>query len=373
MIAPEVGDLDLFDNRRRAMGAIRDGREALRVLVRDGVPPDIGDATRLLADLREQGLVGLIPRLASVGWPESAIDLLRTAQRTALFASVQLLDGAARAISLLGASGLRVLPLKGCAVAEWLYDSPAERAMMDVDILALDDWRASRAALEDAGYKWSASADHASAYRDPTTGVMVELHRAPTSCAALFPFEREALWQRSRERSGQIRRVPASEDLLVQLALHAAFQHGLVLKLGQYLDFRRLIERARPEAALTWEIARSMRAERALAVALDAARIVVGAPVADLADQGHRFLTGGLRRFLREAQESPLQLVHPAQPQLARLRWELTGGQRVALLAATLMASSAAGQQSLLGRLAAAPRRVVRLLMRILTRRADHP
>jgi hypothetical protein len=353
------------------MGAIRDGREALRVLVRDGVPPHMGDATRLLADLREQGLVGLVPRLASVGWPESDVDLLRTAQRTTLYASVQLLDGAARAISLLGASGLRVLPLKGCAVAEWLYDSPGERSMMDADVLALDDWRASRAALEDAGYTRSASADHASAYRDPTTGVVVELHRAPTSCAALFPFEREALWQRSRERSGQIRRVPSSEDVLVQLALHAAFQHGLVLKLGQYLDFRRLIERARPDPTAAWEIARAMRAERALAAALEAARIVVGAPVADLAEQGHTFLTGGLRRFLREAQESPLQLVHPAQPHLARLRWELARGQRFGLLAATLMASSAVGQPSLMGRLIAAPHRAVRIVARMLRSRTN--
>ena len=44
--------------------------------------------------------------------------------------------------------------------------------------------------------------------------------------------------------------LPSAEDLLVQLAAHAAFQHGLWLHLVQYLDFSRLLSRPLDEGQL---------------------------------------------------------------------------------------------------------------------------
>src|SRR4029079_19671773 len=128
---------------------------------------------------------------------------------------------------------------KGAALAESLYASPAERPMADVDVLALDDWPSSVRALEDAGFACAERADHAWSFVDPMTRGLVELHRTVTSCGGVFPLDAGALWSRARPACGQVRRRPSSEDLLVQIAQHALFQHGGVLWLVQWLDLRR--------------------------------------------------------------------------------------------------------------------------------------
>src|SRR5207342_3313102 len=95
----------------------------------------------------------------------------------------------------------------------------------------------------DAGFAEVARGDHAWAFRDPSGHGIVELHRSVTSAPGLFPLDAFGLWQRRRAGRGQLRAWPSAEDLLLQLALHAAFQHGLVLSLVQWLDFRLLLER----------------------------------------------------------------------------------------------------------------------------------
>ena len=116
--------------------------------------------------------------------------------------------------------------------------------MSDVDLLALERWpeaRRGRCARR-ASSRWPAA----------TTRGRSATRRAARSwsCTAassrrpgLFPLDPEGLWARSRAGRGQLRRLPSAEDLLLQLALHAAFQHGLVLSLVQWLDFRRVLER----------------------------------------------------------------------------------------------------------------------------------
>src|SRR5262249_55596738 len=152
--------------------------------------------------------------------------------------------------------------------------SPAARPMADVDALAIDDWRAAVRALGAAGFAVAEQADHAWSFVDPATGGLVELHRSVTSCPGVFALDREGLWARARRRSGQVRRVPSSEDLLVGLAQHAIFQHGGVLSLVQWLDFRRLRERDPPEKNALAAAARGARATACLEAALAAAAIV---------------------------------------------------------------------------------------------------
>ena len=77
---------------------------------------------------------------------------------------------------------------------------------------------------------------------------------------------------------GQLPRRPATEDLLVHLALHAAFQHGLVLSLVQWLDFRRVLEREDVDPERLLASAAASRATVPLAAALLAAEAVVAAP-----------------------------------------------------------------------------------------------
>jgi hypothetical protein len=153
----------------------------------------------------------------------------------------------------------------------------------------------------------------------------VELHRHLTSCGRLFPLDVEGAWARRRDDG------PSTEDLLLQLSLHAAFQHGLVLSLVQWHDFRRLLERETVDVEGLRARARKMRAERAVGAALHAAALVVGAPVAEPLRAS---FVDPLPDALRVSDIRALSA--PASPRLARVRWHVARGQRARLLSATL-------------------------------------
>jgi hypothetical protein len=208
--------------------------------------------------------------------------------------------------------------------------------MGDVDVLALDDWAASVAALEAAGFVEAERADHAWSFVDPLTRGLVELHRSVTSCPQVFAFEASGVWSRSRvAAAGQVGRVPATEDLLVQLAQHALFQHAGVLTLGQWLDFRRIVESPSLDTALVLEVARGARALACVQAAVLAARGVVGGPARAGLDDAVA-LPRLLRRWVDGVRRDPLSAVTPTPPPLVRLRWAVAAGRRWALVAGTL-------------------------------------
>jgi hypothetical protein len=317
-----------------------------RWLVTGELPPAPDEAlASLLAEVaREQGLAGLLHQAIGeqrAGWPDAARMALRRAEQESFALGVRQLDTASRVQDLLGARGIRCLPLKGAALAERLYESVAHRPMGDVDLLVLDDWSRAVTLLEEAGFAEQGRADHARAFLDPALGTLVELHRGVTSCARLFPLDLDAAWRRSRTGAGLMKQVPSSEDLLVHLALHAAFQHGLVLSLVQYLDFRRLLEREPPEPALLAQVATGARAQRAVALALEAARAIVAAPIGPgLEKLITAWLPSSLRRYLASKLRADLSaLLSPAEPALAWVRWELAAGRRIALVRETLSPS----------------------------------
>jgi hypothetical protein len=328
-----------------------EGRPALRALLGrwlvTGELPAASDealAGLLVEVAREQGLAGLLHQ--AVGeqracWPGTARMALRRAEQEDFTFGVCQLDTASRVQDLLGARGVRSLPLKGAALAERLYDSVAHRPMADVDLLVLDEWPRAVTLLEEAGFAEQGQADHARAFLDPASGTVVELHRGVTSCARLFPLDLDATWRRSRRGAGLMKQVPSSEDLLVHLALHAAFQHGLALRLVQFLDFRRLLERDPPEPVLLAQVATSARAQGAVALALEAARALVGAPLAPgLEELATLWLPSGLRRYVAvKLRADPAALFTAAEPALTWVRWQLAGGRRIALVRETISPS----------------------------------
>jgi hypothetical protein len=204
--------------------------------------------------------------------------------------------------------------------------------------------------------------DHAWVFRDPGAAGIVELHRSVVSAPGLFPLDAEGLWARSRAGRGQLRRLPGPEDLLLQLALHAAFQHGLTLALVQWLDFRRVLEREAVDAERLLALAATSRAEAPLTAALLAAEAVVKAPVpAPL----RRRLPAGLSRWLEPRLADPLRFVAPAEPELARARWELLAGRRAELVWRTLvLPETPEGDERLSARVAFAVGRALRLARR---------
>ena len=280
-------------------------------------------------------------------------DLVRTLGQVGL---------AARALALLEARGLRGLPLKGTALAETVYDVESDRPMSDVDVLALERWPEAVVALREAGFAEVARGDHAWAFRDPGGSGIVELHRSVVSAPGLFPLDAEGLWARSRPGRGQLPRLPSAEDLLLQLALHAAFQHGLVLALVQWLDFRRVLEREPIDVSRLLALAASARAEAPLGAALLAAEAVVKAP---LPSPLRPSLPAGLRRWLEPRLAEPLTLVAPSAPALSRARWELLAGRRAELLWRTLvLPETPEGDERLSARVAFAFGRGLRLARR---------
>jgi hypothetical protein len=318
----------------KARGLLR-GLAATRALsaVPEGFP-----AAELAQAARDQGLAGLL--LGAIererpAWADPAVvDALVGRRRADLARTLGQVGLAARVLDRLEAIGIRGLPLKGAALAETVYDLESDRPMSDVDVLALERWPEGVLALRAGGFAEVARGDHAWAFRDPSGNGIIELHRSVVSAPGLFPLDPEGLWARSRVGRGQLRRLPSAEDLLLQLALHATFQHGLVLSLVQWLDFRLVLEREAIDPARLLTLAAAARAEAPLAAALLVAEAVVAAPVPAALRLP---LPAGLRLWLLPRLASPLDFVSPSEPRLARVRWELLAGRRAELVWRTLV------------------------------------
>ena len=345
-------------------------REALRswlVSTALPVPDDAAEAAALVEAAREQRLVallhGAIEAAGGEAWPPAVRDRLADEHRRLLVRGVGQLDLAARVEAILAVRGLRVLPLKGAALAESLYASVAERPMADVDVLALDGWLSSVRALEEAGFLCAERADHAWSFVDPVTRGLVELHRTVTSCGRVFRLDTEGLWTRARTGTGQVRRAPSPADLLVQIAQHALFQHGGVLWLVQWLDLRRLLEKSPPDPEALASVAHAARATFCLRAALSAAAVIVGAPsYAGLSTE--RALPSALRRWLDEVRRDPLIAVTPAPAPLARMRWALAAGRRWRLVTGTLRPPDADGTEGAFASAGATLRRAALIVRR---------
>ena len=315
-------------------------RGFLRELAASGSLPPLPEdllAEVLAEAARAQGVSGLLLGALERDrptWAATLVGPLATERRRRLVRTLAQIGLAARVLDLLAARGIRGLPLKGVVLAETVYDVESDRPMSDVDVLALERFPQAVAALREAGFADVARGDHAWVFRDPAGAGILELHRSVVSAPGLFPLDPEGLWARSRTGRGQLPRRPSPEDLLLQLALHAAFQHGLVLSLVQWLDFRRLLEREAIDAFGLLSLAAAARAEVPLAAALLAAEAVVKAPVPDSL---RRPLPAGLRRQLSSRLADPLAFVAPAAPDVAGVRWALLAGRRAELLWRTLV------------------------------------
>jgi hypothetical protein len=336
-----------------------------------------GSLLPLPEDLKAQVLAGAARALGVSGlllgalerdrpaWAASLVGPLATERRQLLVRTLAQVGLAARALDLLAARGIRGLPLKGAVLAETVYDVESDRPMSDVDVLALERFPDAVAALREAGFADLVRGDHAWAFRDPAGAGILELHRSVVSAPGLFPLDPEGLWARSRAGRGQLSRRPSPEDLLLQLALHAAFQHGLVLSLVQWLDFRRVLEREAIDPGGLLSLAAAARAELPLAAALLAAEAVVKAPIPGPL---RRPLPAGLRRWLAPRLADPLAFVAPAPPDVARARWALLAGRRAELLWRTLvLPETPEGDERLFARVLFAFSRALRLARPSLT------
>lgn len=158
---------------------------------------------------------------------------------------------------LLAAADIPLIALKGAYLARAVYDSPAMREMVDVDVLVRRE-HLQRAVdlLRTVGYAaprpFSVDVDaavhsHVTGMSRPGGAGCVEIHwsiTVPTDLAAIDPAQ---LWRRAvpLEVSGAPMLSLSPEDLLLHLCHHAAYQHSLELGLKPFCDIAETIRRHR--------------------------------------------------------------------------------------------------------------------------------
>ena len=204
---------------------------------------------------------------------------------------------------------LRVLALKGISIADELYGGASNRPMADIDFLVVDT-RAFELAAQLArslGLLETGASDHALVFKEPASGVVLELHVSLTACPGLFTVDHEAVWER---------RVPvvstsmfrlADADLIVHLALHTAFQHGFVAGEYHYRDFVRALETFKPAADLVLARASEWGAAEALgAMAFSCREEAPGSKVlVDLLERFQSRCPKGVRRWIEAQPRMP--------------------------------------------------------------------
>jgi hypothetical protein len=226
--------------------------------------------------------------------------------------------------------GIDAVVLKGAYLAQWVYASPALRSMGDADLLVRRaDLARARSLLLANGWREGATTrwttPDGGGHQMPTFsqgGAMLELHWGIEDDDCPFAIDSDGLWQRAVPVSvgGAPARALAPEDLLLHLALHAAYGHGwlqfesglrplvdisaCLRHFGDRLDWNVLVERAfawrvHPSVWLTLTLVRDLLHASVPTLALDrlaptgadrarvdaAAELVLGHHYRDLAAQ----------------------------------------------------------------------------------------
>lgn len=199
--------------------------------------------------------------------PEAVLSALQRAYLANAARSMFIRDAASRVISTLDGAGIGCLLLKGAALVETVYSDPAEREMLDVDLLVTEhDIARATEAISTLGYaalvdhpglgaagQVSAAQNirhHEDAFIGPEELVAIELHRQITTTEEAGWLDLRGLWERSRRAGSAGHRVPSIEDLLIHVCFHftrnrlggSSHRRNTGGALAQILDMQRLVE-----------------------------------------------------------------------------------------------------------------------------------
>jgi hypothetical protein len=223
--------------------------------------------------------------------PAAVLGELKTTQRRNALSSLELTRELLRVVGAFGSRDVRILPLKGPALAEMAYGDLALRRFIDLDLMvARRDLTAAYEILAALGYAMIDECQrHRSAYlhthhhyafRHRQNRVEIELHwRLVTrqhTCGLTFG----RLWQNSQvlPLAGQPMRQPSVEDTLLLVCLHGSM-HGW-RELKQVCDVAELLRR---QTEIPWpalvQRARSLGLLRMLLLGLTLARDLLDAAV----------------------------------------------------------------------------------------------
>lgn len=234
-----------------------------------------------------------IPEAIAARWQAAH----RFAALTALAREAELRD----CVALLEAAGFRPIALKGAWLARHAYPEPAQRAMLDVDLLLDPDsvipaWEH----LQAAGYVQAAEAEMALA-----DVVRLDKHLPPLAGPRGTLFElHHRLWERQgrldhdapEARDAEVRqravtldgiRYPCAEDMLAHLIVHATYSHRLDCGPRVLVDIDMLLRHEAIDWAAFWPRAAREGWRDGARLLLDlVCECRAGAPIDFAADRG---------------------------------------------------------------------------------------
>ncbi|MGA2925525.1 MAG: nucleotidyltransferase family protein [Solirubrobacteraceae bacterium] len=200
-----------------------------------------------------------------------------------------------RVVDALHGADVPALLLKGAALVETVYPDPAQREMLDLDILVPEQrLGAANAALAPLGYapvpgsnspeqttmQLKLDEHHGPALVGEQQLLAVELHRHVAIAGEGNRFEIDGIWQRARATPTGAHLLPSPADLLLHVCVHftrnrlgGSYRHrNTGGALGQILDIARVVQ----HEPLDWDAlvasARSYRLDARVFLALFAAR-----------------------------------------------------------------------------------------------------
>jgi hypothetical protein len=171
-----------------------------------------------------------------------------------------------RLVHALGAADIPALLLKGAALVETVYPDPAQREMLDLDVLVpAERVEAANAALAPLGYRplvepgppnstasvpLALDPHHDAPLVADEQVLAVELHRHIAIAGEGRRFDIQEFWQRSRPSPGGGHLLPSPEDLLLHACLHftrsrlggSYRQRHTGGALGQICDIARIVD-----------------------------------------------------------------------------------------------------------------------------------
>ena len=276
-----------------------EAQTGIETILRQGI-----DWASLLASALRHSLLPLLyDRLQGLDAsriPPEVIAGLKGAYYANLLRNQRLGADLAEAVAALRQEGVEALVLKGGALARTVYAGPAQRPMVDLDLLVRPGQMArAGVVLEALGYQTSRSEPaHMVAFQqrfggglewlrsrgDRTTRLDVQFDLVGVDwCWDAFPVEPGALWEAARplDLDGTPALQLSPEDTLIHLCLHPALHHGYHCPLIGYVDMDRLV--AASEPALSWtslvERVERFRVRTVVYYGLQCARRLLGTPV----------------------------------------------------------------------------------------------
>ncbi len=199
------------------------------------------------------------------GAPSPVLAALERAYLANAARSLFIRAAADRALQALDGAGIGAMLLKGAALVETVYGDPAEREMLDIDVLVpLERLHDAEAALTDLGYRKvpGEAADQGADHVRVTTPhdlalvsqeqlVAIELHRHIAMAEEGGGFDLGGMWERARSAPDTGHVVPSPEDLLIHVCFHftrnrlggSARRRNTGGALAQISDVNRIVQR----------------------------------------------------------------------------------------------------------------------------------